>query len=338
MFLDRMMQEMAKHLRYYWLCAVGQKSVVQSSRIVTRKVLSTFKPLLVFAKPPVCAPPSRQFFEDLILGTKSKEHHKWGQGVEQFQYCVERLTEPGQLVVDPFVGGGTTPIACLATGRRYIGTEVDPGSPPLVVSDCHFSEGETEGLIESWGRSVPRCEGGRHVDQPSPQAHQRSHRTSRSGRPASLQIARCLAEVIEIRHLPLRSFFYRRWASPHTPQKAASFGTAEPHFVQKCVDDDGMGAGACVCRRAANSFSTGHSPNARKKYTPILTNGTSSASDKTPGYPILEQIFHKGHTTQPPTIAITRSSGSPMLLSIVALLSSTENITRILGTEYSGDG
>jgi len=127
MFLDRVMLEMAKHLKYYWLWAVGQKSVVQSSRIVTRKVLSTFKPLLVFAKPPVCAPPSRQFFEDLTLGTKSKEHHKWGQGVEQFQYCVERLTEPGQLVVDPFVGGGTTPIACLATGRRYIGTEVDPG-------------------------------------------------------------------------------------------------------------------------------------------------------------------------------------------------------------------
>ena len=32
MFLDRVMLEMAKHLKYYWLCAVGQKRV--SSAVV----------------------------------------------------------------------------------------------------------------------------------------------------------------------------------------------------------------------------------------------------------------------------------------------------------------
>jgi hypothetical protein len=97
------MQEMAKHLQYFWLCAVGPKTVVRSTRIVTRKVLSTFKPVLIFAKPPVVAPSSRQFFEDLVLGTYDKQHHWMGQGVEQFQYFIEHLTEPGGLVVDSFV-------------------------------------------------------------------------------------------------------------------------------------------------------------------------------------------------------------------------------------------
>jgi hypothetical protein len=128
MFLDRVILEMTKHLEYYWLCAVGPKAVVRSTRIVTRKVLSTFKPVLIFAKPPVVAPSSRQFFEDLIPGTYDKEHHSMGQGVEQFQYLVERLTEPGELVVDPFCGGGTVPVACVATGRRYIATEKDRGT------------------------------------------------------------------------------------------------------------------------------------------------------------------------------------------------------------------
>jgi hypothetical protein len=128
MFLDRVMQEMAKHLQYFWLCAVGPKTVVRSTRIVTRKVLSTFKPVLIFAKPPVVAPSSRQFFEDLVLGTYDKEHHWMGQGVEQFQYFIEHLTEPGELVVDPFCGGGTVPVACVATGRRYIATEKDRGT------------------------------------------------------------------------------------------------------------------------------------------------------------------------------------------------------------------
>ena len=128
MYLDRVMTEMAKHLEYYWLCAVGPKTVARSTRIVTRRVLSTFKPVLIFAKRPVVAPSSRQFFEDLIPGTYDKEHHSMGQGVEQFQYLVERLTDPGDLVVDPFCGGGTVPVACVATGRRYIATEKDRGT------------------------------------------------------------------------------------------------------------------------------------------------------------------------------------------------------------------
>lgn len=34
---------------------------------------------------------------------------------------------PGQLVVDPFMGAGTTGVAAIAGGRRFIGIELDPG-------------------------------------------------------------------------------------------------------------------------------------------------------------------------------------------------------------------
>ena len=34
-------------------------------------------------------------------------------------------TNPGDLVVDPFCGSGTTGVACLNTGRRFIGYEID---------------------------------------------------------------------------------------------------------------------------------------------------------------------------------------------------------------------
>ena len=36
-----------------------------------------------------------------------------------------RLTEASDLVVDPFVGGGTVAVACRALGRRWLGTEID---------------------------------------------------------------------------------------------------------------------------------------------------------------------------------------------------------------------
>ena len=39
---------------------------------------------------------------------------------------VRALSDPGEHVVDPFVGGGTTAIACWQTGRRFTGGDVNP--------------------------------------------------------------------------------------------------------------------------------------------------------------------------------------------------------------------
>jgi site-specific DNA-methyltransferase (adenine-specific) len=39
---------------------------------------------------------------------------------------VEDFTDPGEVVLDPFAGSGTTGVACLRSGRRFIGIERDP--------------------------------------------------------------------------------------------------------------------------------------------------------------------------------------------------------------------
>lgn len=36
------------------------------------------------------------------------------------------VTQPGGLVLDPFTGGGTTGMACMETGRRFLGVELSP--------------------------------------------------------------------------------------------------------------------------------------------------------------------------------------------------------------------
>jgi 16S rRNA G966 N2-methylase RsmD len=85
------------------------------------RVQSNWKPLIVYGGGPR--------FADIIRseGTDAaaKDNHKWGQDYGAFHTIIERLTERGQTVVDPFMGSGTTLLAAHALGRHAIGCDVD---------------------------------------------------------------------------------------------------------------------------------------------------------------------------------------------------------------------
>lgn len=71
---------------------------------------------------------SYDWFNDIQLVknvSKEKTGHPCQVPVELMERIILLTTNEGDLVVDPFMGSGTTAIACINTNRNYIGFEID---------------------------------------------------------------------------------------------------------------------------------------------------------------------------------------------------------------------
>jgi site-specific DNA-methyltransferase (adenine-specific) len=109
-------------LRYWWLLAVGQH---HRTRLPGKGVCVYWKPALWYVKGRrrVDLP---DFPMDFIAGDKpAKSVHPWEQGLGFFRHWCERLTWPGEVVLDPFAGSGTALVAAKSCRRRAVGVEVE---------------------------------------------------------------------------------------------------------------------------------------------------------------------------------------------------------------------
>lgn len=64
-------------------------------------------------------------FSSGAKSTDGEKVHPTQKPVELIKKMIEDSTEPGGVVLDTFMGSGTTAVACLLTGRSFIGFELD---------------------------------------------------------------------------------------------------------------------------------------------------------------------------------------------------------------------
>jgi DNA modification methylase len=65
--------------------------------------------------------------DPLARGDYRDKLHPTQKPIALMAWCIERFTHPGDTVLDPFMGSGTTGVACVKLGRNFIGIERDPG-------------------------------------------------------------------------------------------------------------------------------------------------------------------------------------------------------------------
>jgi DNA modification methylase len=122
-YLNKLHEAMGRHLEYWWeFCLRHRDAPV---RIWCRNIQERWKPILAYGRAPL--KPAPVLIDDLIEGTgREKDLQEWQQSQGEAEYLIENLTNPGDLVVDPFCGSGTACAAAKAKGRRWLGVEIDP--------------------------------------------------------------------------------------------------------------------------------------------------------------------------------------------------------------------
>ena len=66
-----------------------------------------------------------------------KELHEWEQSAIEVVHFLKPLTVENQIVLDPFMGSGTTGIATLNLNRKFIGIEIDKERFEIARANIH---------------------------------------------------------------------------------------------------------------------------------------------------------------------------------------------------------
>jgi len=146
-YLPQVLTSVSKCIPYSWTIALlhtdDQRSLVRG-----RWVVQHYKIVLVFRKRPHS--PRRPHPDVILGGGKVKTHHSWQQALNESETLIDWFSDPGDTIVDPMVGSGTSAVACMRMGRQFIGGDVDPHAVEIarnrVIEEIKSLSKATEGF------------------------------------------------------------------------------------------------------------------------------------------------------------------------------------------------
>lgn len=122
-YLPEIFNLMTPHLRYNWTVAYLTPGG-QAVQLWQRNVNSFWKPVLWFIKGKYTGKWAGDVATSKVNDNDKRFHH-WGQSESGMADLVRRFSEPNDLILDPFCGGGTTGVVCYDLSRQFVGIDID---------------------------------------------------------------------------------------------------------------------------------------------------------------------------------------------------------------------
>lgn len=91
-----------------------------------------------------------------IPSVRANDNHEAKYPIELPRRAIRLLTEAGDLVIDPFMGSGTTALAAIETGRNYIGMELQPHYAEMANRACARARQQRDWLQENAAQSTTK--------------------------------------------------------------------------------------------------------------------------------------------------------------------------------------
>ena len=122
--MPEVIERLGEHMRYWWTIALIHG---KTQMIPGKWVSAGWKPLLWYVKENRA---NRAMLADTVKGGEARktvptgDDGSWAQAIDPLVPIISALTAPGDLIIDPFAGSGTTGLAATRFGRRFIGAEI----------------------------------------------------------------------------------------------------------------------------------------------------------------------------------------------------------------------
>ena len=120
-YLPQVLEIMTPHINYHWSIACHMPGKLL--RVWHRKVMCSWKPILWFTNGRY---QGNWTMDVTRANVPEKKLHPWQQAEAVFESLIESVTQPGQLILDPFFGSGTVGSVAIKMNRRIVGIDIDP--------------------------------------------------------------------------------------------------------------------------------------------------------------------------------------------------------------------
>ena len=133
-YLDEVMGLLSEYLSYHWIIAYLTPGA-QSAQLWQKKVNTFWKPILWY----INGEYNGKWIGDVsksLPNDNDKTYHKWGQSISGTSDLIIRLSELKDLILDPFLGSGTTCYCAKKLNRKCIGIEIEEKYCEISANRC----------------------------------------------------------------------------------------------------------------------------------------------------------------------------------------------------------